>query len=34
MFVEELSSMVNCIVNIQDQSSIVSGMITYAPFYE
>ncbi len=34
MFVEELSSMVNCIVNIQDQSSIVSGMITYAPFYD
>ncbi len=34
MFVEELSSMVNCVVNIQDQSSIVSGMITYAPFYD
>ena len=34
MFVEELSSMVNCVVNIQDQSSIISGMITYAPFYD
>ena len=34
MFVEELSSMINCVVNIQDQSSIVSGMITYSPFYD
>jgi hypothetical protein len=34
MFVEELSAMVNCIVNIQDQSSVISGMITYAPYYD
>ncbi|MBP7735679.1 MAG: hypothetical protein KA369_06865 [Spirochaetes bacterium] len=34
MFVEELSAMINGVVNIQDQSSIVSGMITYAPFYD
>jgi hypothetical protein len=34
MFVEELSSMVNCIVNIKDQSSVISGTITYAPYYD
>jgi hypothetical protein len=34
MFVEELSSMVNCIVNVKDQSSVISGMITYAPYYD
>ena len=34
MFVEELSSMVNCIVNIKDQSSVISGIITYAPYYD
>ncbi len=34
MFVQELSSMINCVVNIQDQSSIISGMITYSPFYD
>ena len=26
--------MVNCIVNIKDQSSVISGIITYAPFYD
>ncbi len=34
MFVEELSAAINCIVNIQDQSSVVSGMLTYNPFYD
>ncbi|OHD62995.1 MAG: hypothetical protein A2176_09195 [Spirochaetes bacterium RBG_13_51_14] len=34
MFVEELSAMINCIVNIGDQSSIVSGIISYAPYYD
>ena len=34
IFVEELSAMVNCIVNIRDQSSVISGMITYAPYYD
>jgi hypothetical protein len=34
MFVEELSSMLQCVVNIGDQSSVVSGMLTYAPFYD
>lgn len=34
MFIEELSSMINCVVNIQDQSSIISGTITYAPYYD
>ena len=34
MFVQELSAMVNCIVNIGDQSSVISGMISYAPFYD
>jgi hypothetical protein len=34
MFVEELSASVNCVVNIQDQSTVVSGMLTYSPFYD
>jgi hypothetical protein len=34
MFVEELSSMINCVVNVREESSIISGMITYAPFYD
>ncbi len=34
IFVEELSAAINCIVNIQDQSSIVSGMLTYSPLYD
>jgi hypothetical protein len=34
LFVEELSAMVNCVVNVLDQSSIVSGTLTYSPFYD
>ncbi|HOD14923.1 MAG: hypothetical protein KBC90_12765 [Spirochaetes bacterium] len=34
MFVQELSSMINCVVNIREESSIISGMISYAPFYD
>jgi hypothetical protein len=34
MFVEELSASINCIVNIKDQTSVVSGMLTYSPFYD
>lgn len=34
LFVSELSGMVNCIVNVLDQSSVIMGMLTYVPVYD